>query len=137
MKPLRRWLLGFSIAVAVWLSDQWLWTVPGLIGVSVGVWLANRRKEDEAAQEAPALALSSLLIIVSFLYLYVLFLVLQLRRTFELLALDEASGRPGLGLIAGFVFLSLLLLSLGAVLLFKLKVPRWVLRVWEQLLEQR
>ena len=136
MGRLRASLLGCSVVMAVWLSDRCVWVLPGLIGVSLGVALSRRQPELDEAGDLPV-ALSSLLIIAGFVYLYVTFLVLELRRMLELFDLEEETAQPSWLFIGGVTALSLLLLGLGAALLLKLKLPSWLSKTWRFLLEER
>ena len=130
MSRLGRWLVACWIALAVWLSDRWAWALPALIGVLVGVAISRmqRTHHTRGLKGLPPFELGSLLILTGFLYLYAIFLMLQLSRS---------SGQLSVGLLAGLAVLSLLLLGLAAIFLLKVKVPRWLLRVWERLLQER
>ena len=130
MSRLGRWLVAFWIALAVWLSDRWAWALPALIGVLLGVaiYRMQRSHHEKGLKGLPPFELGSLLILTGFLYLYVLFLMFHLARS---------SGEFSLGLLTGLAVLSLLLLGLAAVFLLKVRVPRWLLRVWKRLLEER
>ncbi|MBI4004070.1 MAG: hypothetical protein HY353_03530 [Candidatus Omnitrophica bacterium] len=130
MSRLDRWLVGCWIALAVWFSDRWAWTLPALIGVLGGVAIARLQRTHHAKRlkGLPPFELGSLLILTGFLYLYVVFLLFHLSRT---------AGGFSLGLLTGLVLLSLLLLGFAAVFLLKKKVPRWLSRVWKHLIEER
>ena len=129
MSRLGRVLIWFWIGVAIWFSERWAWTLPAVLGVMIGVWIARAQREHsrKGKQGLPPFEFGSLLIIVSFVYLYVFFLVFQLG--------DE--GHALFGLLLGLMALSLLLVGLGAVTILKRKVPRWVSNVWDRLLEER
>ena len=130
MSRLSRWLVGFWIALAVWLSDRWAWTLPALIGVFIGVGISRmqQRHYAKSMKGLPPFELGSLLILTGFLYLYVVFL---------LFALGRSNGQFSLGLLVGLALLPLLLLGLAAVFLFKVRLPRWLSRAWNRLLEER
>ena len=129
MSKLDRWLVGFWVALAVWFSDRWAWALPALVGVLVGVAITRlqRTHYEKRLKGLPPFEFGSLLILTGFLYLYVIFLLFHLSR-----AADQFSP----GLLAGLVLLSILLLGLAAVFLFKMKIPRWLLRAWKRLLEE-
>jgi uncharacterized BrkB/YihY/UPF0761 family membrane protein len=122
--------VGLLIGLGVWLSDRWTWMVPALVGVVVGVALYRIHRVSRARRipQLPPAELGSLLILTGFLYLYVVFLMLQLSR---------ATGQVSVGLVAGLVVLSALLVGLAAVFLLKVKVPRRLGRLWKRLLEDR
>jgi len=130
MTHLGRVLVVFWIAVAIWFSDRWVWPLPALIGVLIGVWIshAQRQHQRKRLSALPPFELGSLLMIASFVYLYVLFL---------LLGLGRSSGPKGFGLIVGLVVLPLLLIGLIGAIAGKVQLPRWVLKLWDQLLEER
>ena len=134
-----RWLMGFWIALAIWMSDRWVWMLPALIGVVVGTIISRmqRKSPPKGGEGLPPFELGSLLILVSFVYLYLMFFVFQLRRTRELLWLEESVEPPSRLLIVGVVGLSLVLFGLGAALIWKMKVPAQLSRLWERLLEER
>ena len=127
MSRLSRCLVGGSMAIAIWLSDRWLWTAPALVGVVLGVVMSRRQRPAHQTVGWGG-GLGALLVMASFLYLYVLFLIFELGR----------EGRPSLlGLLLGLVMLPLLLCGVGQALIGKGRIPRWLSRVWEQLLEER
>jgi hypothetical protein len=132
-------LVSVSVAIAIWLSDRWVWVLPALIGVMAGTAFVNSGKPPRSfwgPVELPA-TLGSLLIVISFLDLSVVFLILQVGRLLELGALGEPAGPvPGL-VMAGTVALVLLVLGAGAVVLAGLRVPQWMKTVWRRLLEER
>ena len=130
MSRLGRFLIWFWIGVAIWMSERWAWTLPALIGVVVGVWIARAQREHyrKRKQGLPPFELGSLLILVSFAYLYSFFLMFQG---------GEEGLRSRVGLALGCVTLSLVLLAVGAVTIGKRKVPGWLSKVWDRLLEER
>ena len=134
MTRLGKSLAWFWIGVAVWLSDRWAWTLPALIGVVVGVSLSRvQRQHHEAGKKGlPPFELGSLLILLlfisSFVYLYLAFLVLELGRSM---------GFSSWTLGTGVILLFFVLLVLGGVIVLKRKIPRWLSRVWDWLLEER
>ena len=129
MSRLGKLLVWFWVGVAVWLSERWAWTLPAVIGMALGVWIAKAQQEYRRHKKRglPPFELGSLLILVSFLYLYLLFLIFQ--------GGEEETG-SGVGLGIGVVVLSLLLLGAGAAAIGKLRLPRWVASAWERLLEE-
>lgn len=136
MAHVNKWLTAFLIIVAVWLSDDAVWILPGLLGVTLGVALAGgaRARNLQAGQ---AHSLASLLIFVGFLYVYMAFVLLQFRRTLEMLALWERPERPVTALLIGSVVVSCLLAIVGAGLILRLPVPPWLRRAWRHLLMPR
>jgi hypothetical protein len=134
MSRLGRLLVWFWIAVAVWISDRWAWTLPALGGVIAGVTLSRMQQKhrEKGAKGLPPFEMSSLLIMLlisaSFVYLYVMFLLFELGRE---------EGHALVGLAVGFVIVSLIFLGLGTVVVLKLKVPGWLSRLWDWLLEER
>ena len=132
MSKLTNALLWCGIGVSIWLSDRWSWTLPAVIGVGVGVYVAKaqRRTPHQPAAGVPAFELGSLLILTSFVYLYVIFLVLLFFES------DEA--RPAAaGLLAAAVLLSLLLAGLIASTVFHRRPPAWLSTLWSRLLDER
>ena len=132
------WLVALCIAVAVWLSDRWVWTLPALFGVVLGVGLS--RAQHRLRQEG--LMVSSvdfgfLLILVSFLYLYVTALLIQLCNAYELVALDADVERGGTHLIVGFVFLAVVFIGMVISCCTRVKVPGWLAQLWDRLIEER
>lgn len=137
MAPPSRRLIVFCLAVAVWLSDRWIWTLPALLGVTLGIMMTRRNPGGAPKHPGLASELGSLLVLVSFVYLYLVFLVFQLRRVMELLALQETAEAPSPVLLLGMVVLTAVLLGLGAVLIFRMAIPGWLSRLWSRLLEER
>lgn len=132
-----RWLTVFWIALAVWLSDQWLWTLPTLAGVLGSVRLTRlqrgrRTRGKPLDPDDPSTLLLILLALASFLYLYVVYLVFQLSVWFHP---DGEPGRPDWGLLvgaAGLAILAVFLIHLARAL----RSPKWMLSLWEWLLEE-
>lgn len=129
MRRVHALVLACAIAMAAWLSDHWVLMLPGLLGVMVGIWYSRQPVADPPSR-GPLAGLSALLVLVSFVYLYVAFLILQVRLLQQLWALEEPLGRPMLGLLVGSVGLTLVLAGLGAVLILKLTIPRGLLALW-------
>ena len=137
MSRLGRWLLGFWIAVAIWMSDRWVWTLPALIGVVVGTAISRAQSKHPRARDK-ALRLREigpLMVLTSFVYLYLAFIVFQLRRVHELLQLEEPIELPPVWLAVGMIALSITATVLGAMLISRTTVPRWLSRLWDRLLE--
>ena len=134
------WLLIGWVGVAVWLSDRWVWTLPGLAGVVAGVsfskWQRRPRHKTRAGGRL-SVDLGPLLILVGFVYLYLTFLILEFVRVRELIELEDATLQPSRFLLMGFIGLSSLLLGLSAMLVLRLKTPTWLARSWEWLLQER
>ena len=118
------------LAIAVWLSDRWMWVLPSLLGVLMGVAIVRiqRRRRGGKATEHPASEWSVLIILTGFLYLYVFFLLCEAARS---------AGRASPGLLVGFVALLAVLAGLIAAFLLKVKIPRWLSKLWNRLLEER
>jgi|SRR6185295_10664201 len=138
MVRIGRWLLALWVAVAAWLSDQWLWTLPTLAGVLGSVRLTRmqrqlRKRGQRLDPEDPLTLLLMLLAIASFLYLYVVYLVFQLGAWFSPDAEDPV--RPGWGLLVGCGALALMAVFLIH-LLRALRSPKWMLTLWEWLLQE-
>ena len=117
-----------------------MWTLPGLGGVVAGVALSKwQRRPRRSAKDGGRLSvdLGPLLILVGCVYLYLTFLLLEFVRARELVELEETTAQPSRLLLIGFVGLSSLLLGLSAILILKLKVPGWLARSWEWLLQER
>lgn len=125
-----RWLVVCLLALAVWLSDRWAWALPALIGVVIGVAIVqiHRHRRGRGTNDLPVSELSSLMILASFLYLYVFFLLCEMGRS---------TGRVSAGLVLGSVGLLVILVGLVAVFLMRVKVPRWLSKAWRRLLEER
>jgi phosphatidylglycerophosphate synthase len=125
-----RWLVACLLAVAVWVSDRWAWVLPALLAVLIGVAIAriHRRRRGRKATNLPASEWSVLLILTGFLYLDVYFLLFESARS---------AGRASPGLLVGFVVLLAILTGLVAVFLLNVKIPRWLSKLWRQLLEER
>lgn len=137
MVRIGRWLIAFWVALAAWLSDQWLWTVPTLAGVFSCVQLTRmqrrlRKKGSHLAPDDPATLLLVLLALVSFLYLYVVYLVFQLSLWFDP---DAGVERPSLGLLVGCGGLTLVAAFLVH-LVRAMRTPKWTLTLWQWLLEE-
>ena len=133
MTRLGRLLVWFWVALAIWLSDRWAWTIQALGGVMVGVSVARlqRQHREEGKGGLPPFEAGSLLILLvltSVAYLYLLYLMVQL---------GKAEGVSVGGLLLGLTGLSMILVGLGAVFLLKVKLPRWLSQVWDWLLEER
>ena len=134
MSRLGRGLVWFWVAVSIWLSDRWAWTLPAVGGVIVGVALARIQRDHytRRTKGLPPFELVSLLIILltctSFVYLYVVFLLFGGRRP---------EGAARLGLFLGFLLIALLLVGALALAVRKLRVPPWLSRVWDWLLAER
>lgn len=107
-----------------------------MAGVSFSKWQRQRGGHLGRRGGLP-IDLGPLLILVGIVYLYLTFLVLELVRTRELVELEEVAVQPSRWLLVGFVCLSSVLLGLGAVLVLKLNVPRWLSRWWDWLLQER
>ena len=135
--PSPRRVIGFCLAVAVWLSDRWVWTLPALLGVTLGILMTRQGQGEPSGQRKLASELGSLLVLVSFVYLYLVLLIFQLRRVMELFALQDAVDAPSPLLFLGMIVLSTVLLGLGAILIFRMAIPGWLSRLWNQLLEER
>jgi hypothetical protein len=123
---------------AIWFSDRWTWTLPGLAGVLASVWLsrwlqrARVRGQPLAPLElGPSLIL--LLVLTSFAYLGVLFLVLQFGMAFDPY---RAAERSALGPLLSFAGLFLLLLAVGALAVTP-RPSRPLLALWDWLLRER
>lgn len=132
MSRLANALVWCGIGAAIWLSERWSWLLPAIIGVGVGVQVAKvqRRNRRQRATGVPALELGSLLILASFVYLYVVFLA------FIFFEFDE--GRyPLAGLMVGLALLSFLLVGLVASTVFHRTPPTWLSTLWNRLLEER
>ena len=129
MSRLGKFLVWFWIGVAVWFSERWAWVLPAMLGVVIGVWIAKAQRAHyrKGKPGLPPFELGSLLIIVSFVYLYVSFLIFQFGE----------EGHSLFGLLLGFVALSLLLVGLSTMVILKRKLPRWMSNVWDRLLEER
>ena len=132
-----RGMIGFCVAVAVWLSDRWIWTFPALFGVTLGLVMTRRGQGESSDQMGLASELGSLLVLVSFVYLYLVFLIFQLRRVTELVTFQDAVDAPSPLLLLGMIVLTAVLLGLGAVLIFRMAIPGWLSRLWSRLLEER
>ena len=116
--------------MSVWLSDRWIWAVPGLAGAIVGVAISKRGQRNSQKHQGglPAGELGALLIIVSFVYLYLLILVFKLGR----------AERPSVAtLLLGLIVSLLIVLGLAAVVVGKAKIPGWLSRIWDKLLAER
>ncbi len=119
-------VLACWIGLAIWISDQWAWLVPALIGVILGLSLERaRRSQRRQPRGFPPSELGPLLILSSFAYLYVVFLIFVMGR----------ESRSVLGLVLGILCLTL---ALGLMIIrwWKGTVPAWVSRVWEALLKE-
>lgn len=133
-----RWILAFCLAVAVWMSDRWMWTLPALLGVISGTLMSRPSRTPAAnGHDTSGSPLGALLVLVSFVYLYLTFLIFQIKRLHDLFALEGTADRPSVLFLIGVVALSLLLLGLGGILLFRMKIPQWLSKMWEQLVEER
>ena len=115
------------IAMAAWLSEQWLWTLPALIGVIIGVAISRAGRQG-GPLAGHALTLGTILLVASFVYLYVLLLVFWLR---------DPSVFPVKGIMASFVCVLFLLLGLGAMASFGVRMPTWISRLGDALLKDR
>ncbi len=132
-------LIGW-IGVAVWLSDRWIWVVPGLGGVVAGVAFSKGQRRPRSRSTTGGWhtgGLGPLLVLAGFVYLYLTFLILEFTRVRELIELEDAAPLPSRLLLLGCAGLSLILLGLSAMLLLNLKTPAWLARSWEWLLEER
>lgn len=134
MSRLGRGLVWCWVAVAIWLSDRWTWTLPAFGGVLAGVAL-TRIQQDHYTRRTkglPPFELVSLLIILltctSFVYLYVVFLLFGGRRP---------EGAVRLGVFLGFLLIALLLVCALALAVRKLKIPRQLSDIWKWLLAER
>ena len=126
MSRLGSLVLACWIGLAVWLSDQWAWLLPALIGVIVGLSLERaQRSPQRRSLGVPPSALGSLLILSSLAYLYVVFLIFVMGR----------ESRSVLGLALGLLLLTLVL-GLLIIRWWKGSVPSWVSRLWEALLKE-
>ena len=124
-----RWLVWGSLLMSVWLSDRWIWMIPGLAGAILGVAISKRGRKDFQKHHGglPAGELGALLIIGSFVYLYLLFLVFKLAR----------AERPSVAtLFLGLIVSLLMVLGSTAVVIGKAKIPGWLSRIWDKLLEE-
>ena len=137
MSRLSRWLVAFWIAVAIWMSDRWVWILPALIGVVVGTAISRAQSKHPRARDKALRPreMGSLMVLTSFVYLYLAFIVFQVRRVHELLQLEEPIEPPPAWLLVGLMGLSFLAVGLGAVLLSRTIIPRWLSRLWDRLLE--
>ena len=132
-----RWLIAIWVALAAWLSDQWLWTLPTLAGVLGCVRLTQlqrhlRRRGTRLEPDEPLTLLLMLLALASFVYLYVVYLVFQLGSWFHP---DDEPGRPGWGLLVGCIGLGVLAAFLVR-MVRALRSPRWALTLWQWLLDE-
>ena len=137
MARVGRWLLVAWIAAAVWISDRWLWTLPTLAGVMASVRLSHLQRRAQRGRLSPADPATWLivaLILASFLYLYLLCLVLHLTELLD----PEAMTSPSVAFAAAG---SLVLAGVLAGILFALgrqrRTPEWFLRLWAWLVEER
>ena len=130
MSTRSRWLIGCLLAVAVWVSDRWVWALPSLLGVLMGVAIVriHRRRRGRKAADLPASEWSVLVILTGFLYLYVFFFLCEAARS---------AGRMSVGLVLGLVGLLAVLTGLIAAFLLQVKIPRWLSKLWNRLLEER
>jgi len=130
MTPVGRWAIAFWVAAAVWMSDRWVWPLPALLGVGLGVWISHLQRAHRRKRSAglPPFELGTLLVIVGFLYVYVLYL---------LLGLGHSDKPAAFGLVLGLIILPLVLVGLVAWGTGKGKVPKWMARVWAQLVAER
>ena len=136
MRGRYRWAALWAVAVAVWMSDRWLWMVPGLLGVLGGVRLA-RYRAGSAADLQLGERFGSLLILAGMVYLYVVLIALEWCRWRALVDESELPQHPPLLLISASTVVLLALLAWGALLLLRLPPPRWLLRLWAFLLQPR
>ena len=134
MTRLGRVLVVCWIGVAIWLSDRWAWMLPACGGIVVGVSLARfqRRHLTRGRKGLPPFEAASLLAIVlctaSFVYLYLFVLLNELGQDLPLSPIT-------LGI--GAAFLVVVLVGLIAIFYRRWTAPRWLLRAWNWLLEER